>query len=158
MNELVMYRLKSAKERLDSAKILLEAGKYKDSIGRSYYAIFTAVRAVLAKDEVDFSKHAGVISYFQREYIKTGIFDKKYSNYLQEAFQIRNNCDYAFRVSPVASIAETKAMGKPVALDARAEEREVRGLISMTISRSVLGSWAHWTLVPPVTWTDSTIL
>ncbi len=50
MNELVMYRLKSAKERLDSAKILLEAGKYKDSIGRSYYAIFTAVRAVLAKD------------------------------------------------------------------------------------------------------------
>lgn len=94
MNELVMYRLKSAKERLDSAKILLEAGKYKDSIGRSYYAIFTAVRAVLAKDEVDFSKHAGVISYFQREYIKKGIFDKKYSKYLQEAFQIRNNCDY----------------------------------------------------------------
>lgn len=94
MNELVMYRLKSAKERLDSAKILLEAGKYKDSIGRSYYAIFTAVRAVLAKDEVDFSKHAGVISYFQREYIKKGIFDKKYSKYLQEAFHIRNNCDY----------------------------------------------------------------
>ena len=94
MNELVMYRLKSAKERLDSAKILLEAGKYKDSIGRSYYAIFTAVRAVLAKDEVDFSKHAGVISYFQREYIKKGIFDKKYSKYLQEAFQFRDNCDY----------------------------------------------------------------
>ena len=94
MNELVMYRLKSAKERLDSAKILLEAGKYKDSIGRSYYAIFTAVRAVLAKDEVDFSKHAGVISYFQREYIKKGIFDKKYSKYLPEAFQIRNDCDY----------------------------------------------------------------
>ena len=49
---------------------------------------------MLAKDEVDFSKHAGVISYFQREYIKKGIFDKKYSKYLQEAFQIRNNCDY----------------------------------------------------------------
>ena len=94
MNELVMYRLESAKERLDAAKILLAAGKYKDSIGRSYYAIFTAVREVLTKDGVDFSKHAGVISYFQREYIKTGIFDKKYSNYLQEAFQIRNNCDY----------------------------------------------------------------
>ena len=36
MNELVMYRLKSAKERLDSAKILLEAGKYKDSIDSTY--------------------------------------------------------------------------------------------------------------------------
>lgn len=82
MDDLVRYRLDSAKERLDSAKILLEAEQYKDSIGRSYYAIFTAVRAVLAKDEVDFSKHAGVISYFQREYIKTGIFEKKFSKYL----------------------------------------------------------------------------
>lgn len=62
MDDLVGYRLDSAKERLDLAKILLEAEQYKDSIGRSYYAIFTAVRAVLARDEVDFSKHAGVIS------------------------------------------------------------------------------------------------
>ena len=94
MDELVKYRLESAKEQLDSAKILLDNEKYKDSIGRSYYAIFTAVRAVLARDSVDFAKHAGVISYFQREYIKTGIFDRKYSTYLQEAFQVRNNCDY----------------------------------------------------------------
>ena len=94
MDELVKYRLDSAKEKLESAKILLDNAHYKDSIGRSYYAIFSAVRAVLAKDAVDFAKHAGVISYFQREYIKTGVFDKKYSAYLQEAFQIRNNCDY----------------------------------------------------------------
>lgn len=44
--------------------------------------------------QVDFSKHAGVIAYFQKEYIKTEIFDKKYSKYLQQAFQIRNSCDY----------------------------------------------------------------
>ena len=94
MDDLVKYRLESAEEKLESTKILLDAGQWKDSIGRSYYAIFTAVRAVLAKDQIDFSKHAGVISYFQREYIKTGIFDKKYSSILQNAFQIRNNCDY----------------------------------------------------------------
>lgn len=94
MDDLVKYRLENAKEKLESAKLLLDAGHYKDSIGRSYYAIFTAVRAVLAKDKVDFSKHAGVIAYFQKEYVKTGIFDKQYSKYLQSAFQIRNNCDY----------------------------------------------------------------
>ena len=43
---------------------------------------------------MDFSKHAGVIAFFQKEYIKTAIFDKKYSKYLQQAFQIRNSCDY----------------------------------------------------------------
>lgn len=94
MDDLVKYRLESANEKLESAKLLLDAGHYKDSIGRSYYAIFTAVRAVLAGDKVDFSKHAGVIAYFQKEYIKTGIFDKAFSKYLQTAFQIRNNCDY----------------------------------------------------------------
>lgn len=57
--------------------------------------MFTAVRALLAKDGADYSKHAGVISYFQKEYIKTGEFDKKYSQYLSQAFQIRNNTDYS---------------------------------------------------------------
>ena len=94
MDNLVEYRLKNAKEKLESAKLLLDAGQYKDSISRSYYAIFTAIRAVLAKDKVDFARHSGVITYFQKEYIKTGIFEKKYSKYLQSAFQIRNDCDY----------------------------------------------------------------
>lgn len=94
MDSLTKYRLENAEEKLASAKILFDAGKYKDSIGRSYYAIFSSVRAVLARDKVDFSKHAGVIAYFQKEYIKTGIFEKKYSKYLQSAFQIRNSCDY----------------------------------------------------------------
>jgi len=94
LDELVKYRLESAKERLKSSRLLLDAGQYKDSIGRSYYAIFSAVRAVLAENKVDFSKHAGVISYFQKEYVKTNIFDVKYSKILQNAFQIRNICDY----------------------------------------------------------------
>lgn len=64
MDDLVQYRLDTAKEKLKSARILLDSDQLKDSVGRSYYAIFSAVRAVLARDGVDFSKHAGVISYF----------------------------------------------------------------------------------------------
>ena len=94
MDDLIKYRLETANDKLLSAKLLFDAGQYKDSIGRSYYAIFTAIRAVLASRHVDFSKHAGVIAYFQKEYIKTKIFDKKYSKYLQQAYQIRNSCDY----------------------------------------------------------------
>jgi len=36
-----------------------------------------------------------VIAYFQKQYVKTGEFDKEYSKYINAAFQIRNNCDYA---------------------------------------------------------------
>lgn len=40
------------------------------------------------------SKHAGVIAYFQKEYVKSGKIEKKYSKYISQAFQIRNNTDY----------------------------------------------------------------
>lgn len=93
--ELMKYRLEMAEERLHSSKVLLEAGSYKDSIGCSYYAMFTAVRALLAMEGQDFSKHAGVIAYFQKEFVKTGKVDRKYSKYISQAFQIRNNTDYA---------------------------------------------------------------
>lgn len=60
--ELMQYRLEMAKERLHSSKILLDAGSYKDFIGRSYYTMFTSVRALLAIEGQDFSKHAGVLT------------------------------------------------------------------------------------------------
>ena len=41
-------------------------------------------------------------------------------------------------------------MGKPVALDASADERETRGFISMMTRRPVAGSTANCTLEPPV--------
>lgn len=94
MVDLVKYRLDSAEEKLTASKLLLENGHYKDSISRSYYTIFSAIRALLANDGVDFSKHTGVISYFNKEYIKTGIFGVKFSKYLQSAFQTRNSSDY----------------------------------------------------------------
>ncbi|MCD7883060.1 MAG: HEPN domain-containing protein [Lachnospiraceae bacterium] len=89
------YRMESAEEHLRASKLLLDAGFFKDSIGRSYYAMFAATRALLALEGKDFSKHAGVISYFQKEYIKSRRLDVKYSKYLVEAFQIRNNADYS---------------------------------------------------------------
>ena len=91
---LILYRLKNAQEKLESAQLLFKNGNYKDSVSRSYYAMFTEIRAILAKDGIDYSKHSGVIAYFQKGYIKTEIFDKKYSKYVQNAFQVRNSNDY----------------------------------------------------------------
>lgn len=94
MHDLIIARLKAAKEHLQSAKILLDAGQLKDSISCSYYCTFSAVRALLAKDNKDFKKHSDVIAHFSQCYLKNAILDKKYSDYVQEAFRIRNNCDY----------------------------------------------------------------
>ena len=49
-------------------------------------------------------------------------------------------------------------MGNPVAFDASADERDVLGLISITMILSDTGSCANCTLVPPITCTSLTIL
>ena len=94
MRDLTKYRIEIAKHRADVSKTLLDDGHYQDSINRSYYAIFTAVRALLAEEEIDFKKHSAVIGYFRKNYIKTGIFDVKFSDYIGKAFEWRNDCDY----------------------------------------------------------------
>ena len=50
----------------------------------------------------------------------------------------------------MASLAAIFAIGKPVALEASALDRETRGFISMTISRPSAGLTANWMLQPPV--------
>ena len=50
----------------------------------------------------------------------------------------------------MASLAATFAIGKPVAFDASADERDTRGFISMTSSRPSVGEIANCTFEPPV--------
>ena len=94
MRDLTRYRLETAKERLEVSKEMTESGRYRISITNSYYAIFNAVRALLAEREIDFKKHSAVVSYFRREYVKTGIFDVKFSDYIGSAFKARQYSDY----------------------------------------------------------------
>lgn len=92
--DLSKYRFASAVDDLESAKMLLKDGKYKASVNRSYYAIFHALRSVTALDQFDSSKHSGVIAYFNRLYVKNGIFDKSLSKLVDTAFRLREKADY----------------------------------------------------------------
>ena len=92
--DLCNYRLEKAKKCLESAKVLIESADYCSAANRSYYSIFHSIRSILALDGLDFSKHSGVMSYFQKNYVKQGIFDKEYSKILTDAFDIRSESDY----------------------------------------------------------------
>lgn len=74
--------------------MLMADKDYKGAANRSYYTAFHCMRAVLAMEEVDFSKHSGVISYFRKEFIKTGKFPKEVSVWISELFDLRSMSDY----------------------------------------------------------------
>ncbi len=87
-------RLENAKDLLGFIPGILELGDYKTAANRSYYAVFYAMRAILALDGFDSKKHSGVIAEFRRAYIKTGIFDDEMSEIISSLFNVRASSDY----------------------------------------------------------------
>ena len=65
-SDLSKYRMEKAKEDLSAAELLLNNNHFAQSLNRSYYANFHAVRSLLAYDKFDSKTHSGIISYFNK--------------------------------------------------------------------------------------------
>ena len=92
---LISYRLEQAKETLLDARVLYDNERMPASIvNRAYYAMFYATLALLVTVGKSSSKHIGVISFFDSEFVKKNIFPKEMSRMLHEAFEMRQEGDY----------------------------------------------------------------
>lgn len=92
--ELSNYRIQQAEESLIVAKTCFENEFYKDSINRSYYSVFYAIKAVLALGTVDFKRHKDVVAHFNKEYVATEIFPRELGRKIGNLKQIREESDY----------------------------------------------------------------
>jgi len=92
---LIKYRLDQAQTALNDAKFLLDGNRSPQSIvNRAYYAMFYAALALLQKIGKVPSKHTGVISLFDTEFVLKGIFNKELSKSFHKAFELRQVSDY----------------------------------------------------------------
>jgi uncharacterized protein (UPF0332 family) len=92
---LIRYRLEQAEAALDDAKFLLEGVRSPQGIvNRAYYAMFYSVLALLQNIGKVPSKHSGVISLFDTEFVLKGIFPKELSKAFHKAFELRQVSDY----------------------------------------------------------------
>ncbi|MBU2573352.1 MAG: HEPN domain-containing protein [Elusimicrobia bacterium] len=96
--------IEKAKEDIKAAELLIGAGLCRIAVSRAYYAMFYIAEALLLAKGLSFSSHKGVISNFGREFVKSGIFDKKFQKALSGIFKLRQNCDY----DPLPKIDESK--------------------------------------------------
>ena len=92
--ELIKHRLSQALEELNASRLLCEKKYYKSANNRAYYSIFNSIRAVLALEPVDFSKHKTLIGYFNKNYVNTGIFSKELGHKISKASKVREDSDY----------------------------------------------------------------
>ena len=92
--ELSNYRLNEAKECLDTAKKLITMRKYKDANNRAYYSVLYAVKSVLAIEGKDFKRHKDVMAYFNKTYVKEGVFSRDLGKKIAKMAIIREASDY----------------------------------------------------------------
>ena len=106
--DLSQYRFQKAQEMLASAKRDIDANDYASANNRAYYAIFHAMRAVLALDGEDFKKHSAVIARFTLNYLKPEVLPKEYDKLISNASLIRNRSDYEDFY--ICSVADTNKL------------------------------------------------
>lgn len=101
--ELYQYRREQALTTLDEAQRMLESGfSARSIVNRAYYAMFYMVLALLLKRaiQVTTSKHTGVMSVFDKEFVLTGEIDRKHSKALHKTFDRRVEFDYKELIAP----------------------------------------------------------
>jgi uncharacterized protein (UPF0332 family) len=95
MSESLSHKILAlAQEQLHSAEVLYRERQFRDSISRSYYAVFHAARALVEAAGATPKKQEGVISHFDREFVKAGRLSKQLSKILHEVKNLREISDY----------------------------------------------------------------
>jgi uncharacterized protein (UPF0332 family) len=90
----IRLRIEQARETLREADALRERELWRGVINRSYYAMFYAVLALGVYKQIVLSKHSQAIAFFDKEFVKTGIFPREFSRSLHLGFDQRQVNDY----------------------------------------------------------------
>ena len=97
---LITYRLERSRESLKAAELMFENKLFIPAMNRIYYSMFYAVQALLIINESTFSKHGQVKGFFNKEYIKPGIFPKEFGKLYNAAFEYCQKFDYVDLIIP----------------------------------------------------------
>ena len=86
--------LQRASETLNAARTLYDAGYYRESVSRAYYAMFYAVEAALLHSGHAVKTHRGTHILFNEYFVKTGLLPEKIGIDLRRDFENRQAADY----------------------------------------------------------------
>jgi uncharacterized protein (UPF0332 family) len=92
---LIKYRIERARSTEDEVSFLIENNKLHLAVNRIYYGSFYILSALALKYRFQTSKHAQLIGWFNKEFIKENVIDRKYGQYLHKAYDKRAKGDYA---------------------------------------------------------------
>ena len=113
--------MEKAKRLLADAERLLGSASHESSVNRSYYAVLTAARALLALRGADAEPHDGVRTLLSKEFIRTGDPPKEFGETFRSIQARRLDSDYGDYVEMGVDEA-SDSLKRAQAFVAKAEE------------------------------------
>ena len=96
---LIEVRLDRSQEDIETARELLDLGRYRAAVNRAYYAIFGISTALLLTKKIERSKHTGVESALIQHFVKTGVIETEYGKIYDYIRKKREESDYSARIT-----------------------------------------------------------
>lgn len=90
----VRYRIERSRTALREGRVLLDAGLPEAAVSRIYYAGFYAVSALILTEGHSRSKHTGVLSLFNKDWVRTGIVPAELGRCFRHMLDHRQDADY----------------------------------------------------------------
>jgi uncharacterized protein (UPF0332 family) len=92
--DLVQLRMKQAHETIDDVEFLIRNERLSLAINRIYYGMFYSLLALAIQFDFKTSKHAQLIGWFNKEFIKNQMIESRFSKMVQSAYHARSDGDY----------------------------------------------------------------
>jgi uncharacterized protein (UPF0332 family) len=92
--EIINYRIKRAFASLEEAKLMAGSSYWNTCVNRLYYSCFYAVSALMVKSDLHSSKHSGVRSIFNRNFVKPKIIPEEFAILYNDLYEYRQESGY----------------------------------------------------------------
>ncbi|MDZ7696704.1 MAG: HEPN domain-containing protein [Deltaproteobacteria bacterium] len=96
---LIEIRLDRAREDMETARELVDLGRYRAAVNRAYYAIFGITTALLLTEKIERSKHTGVESALIQHFVKKELIEPEYGKIYDYIRKKREESDYSARIT-----------------------------------------------------------
>ncbi|MCP4103270.1 MAG: HEPN domain-containing protein, partial [Lentisphaerae bacterium] len=91
---LIDYRIQRARETVQEAEMSLNHNRFNLAENRIYYSMFYMVQALAAKHDFSTSKHAQLLGWFNKTFVRTGQIDPALGKFYHSGFEKRQEGDY----------------------------------------------------------------
>lgn len=93
-DSLIDYRIQRARETVQEAEMALMHDRFNLAINRIYYAMFYMVQALALTHDFSTSKHAQLLGWFNKTFVRTGQIHPSIGKLYHLGFEKRQEGDY----------------------------------------------------------------